>query len=57
MAALDASDRRSHEVRVAGTAALVVAKMHKIGERAKDKPDLLEAIGRTGSSSEDCVPF
>lgn len=50
MAALDASDRRSYEVRVAGTAALVVAKMHKIGERAKDKPDLLEAIGRTGSS-------
>ena len=33
--ALDASDPRRHEVRVAGTAALVVAKVHKIGERAK----------------------
>jgi hypothetical protein len=39
--ALDASDPRRHEVRIAGTAALVVAKVHKIGERAKDKPDRL----------------
>jgi hypothetical protein len=39
--ALDASDPRRHEVRVAATAALVVAKVHKIGERAKDKPDRL----------------
>jgi hypothetical protein len=39
--ALDASDPRRHEIRVAGTAALVVAKMHKIGERAKDNPDRL----------------
>jgi hypothetical protein len=39
--ALDASDPRRYEVRVAGTAALVVAKVHKIGERAKDKPDRL----------------
>ena len=39
--ALDASDPRRHEVRVAGTAALVVAKVHKIGERAKEKPDRL----------------
>lgn len=33
--ALDASDPRRHEVRVAGTAALVVAKVHKIGGRAR----------------------
>ena len=39
--ALDASDRCRHEVRVAGTAALVVAKMHKFGKREKDKPDRL----------------
>lgn len=39
--ALDAADRRQHDVRVAGPAALVVAKAHKIGERAADSPERL----------------
>ncbi|MGC1209378.1 MAG: hypothetical protein WA880_15645, partial [Ornithinimicrobium sp.] len=33
VASLDPQDARCHEVRVAGAAALVVAKMHKIAER------------------------
>jgi len=39
--ALDSTDDRSHVVRVAGPAALVVAKAHKIGERAGDSPERL----------------
>lgn len=39
--ALDETDGRRHEVRVAGLAALVVAKTHKIGERAEGAPDRL----------------
>jgi hypothetical protein len=39
--AFDPADRRRHEVRVAAPAALVVAKMHKIGERAEKSPDRL----------------
>lgn len=39
--ALDGRDSRRHEVRVAGPAALVVAKLHKIGERAADSPERL----------------
>jgi hypothetical protein len=39
--ALDSADDRSHDVRVAGPAALVVAKAHKIGERAEDSPERL----------------
>ena len=35
---LDEADGRRHQVRVAGPAALVVAKVHKIGERATDSP-------------------
>lgn len=41
VSALDAADHRRHEVRVAGPAALLVAKLHKIGERADDAPDRL----------------
>lgn len=37
--ALDAVDRRRHEVRVAGPAALVVAKVHKIRDRAAGSPE------------------
>jgi hypothetical protein len=33
IAALDPADRRSYEAQVAGPAALIVAKLHKIGER------------------------
>jgi hypothetical protein len=39
--ALDETDGRRYEVRVAGLAALVVAKVHKIGERAADAPNRL----------------
>lgn len=39
--ALDPTDARSHDVRVAGTAALVIAKAHKIGERAASSPHRL----------------
>lgn len=39
--ALDETDGRSFTVRVAGTAALVVAKAHKIGERASGNPGRL----------------
>ncbi|HTO00061.1 MAG TPA: hypothetical protein VL068_05235 [Microthrixaceae bacterium] len=39
--ALDPADHRTREVRVAGTAALVVAKAHKIGERASNTPNRL----------------
>lgn len=34
--ALDPSDRRTYMVKVAGAAALLVAKLHKIGERVND---------------------
>lgn len=37
---LDESDRRSIEMRVAGPAALLIAKLHKLGER-QDQPDRL----------------
>ena len=36
--ALDETDDRVYTVKVAGSAALVVAKLHKIGERAKNQP-------------------
>ncbi len=39
--ALDPEDHRTREVRMAGTAALLVAKAHKIGERASATPDRL----------------
>jgi hypothetical protein len=39
--ALDATDTRAFDVRVAGVAALMVAKLHKIAER-KDTPDRLQ---------------
>ncbi len=39
--ALDAADERAYEVRVAGSAALLVAKAHKIGDRDKDAPERL----------------
>lgn len=39
--ALDETDGRRYEVRVAGLAALVVAKVHKIGERAAHAPNRL----------------
>jgi hypothetical protein len=39
--ALDSADNRKYKVRVAGSAALVVAKAHKIGERAEDSPERL----------------
>jgi hypothetical protein len=38
---LGPSDGRRHEVRVAGTAALLVAKAHKIGERTMTSPSRL----------------
>lgn len=41
VSALDPSDVRRHEVRVAGRAALIVAKAHKIGERTADAPHRL----------------
>jgi hypothetical protein len=37
---LDDSDRRSIEMKAAGPAALLVAKLHKLGER-QDQPDRL----------------
>lgn len=55
--ALDPEDRRTHEVRVAGPAALMVAKAHKIGERsaqsqdrvnAKDALDMFRLLRRPG---------
>lgn len=39
--ALNPSDDRRYDVRVAGCAALLVAKVHKIGERAEDAPHRL----------------
>lgn len=39
--AVDPADTRSVTVRVAGPAALLVAKLHKIGERAEANPDRL----------------
>lgn len=41
IAALDPADSRQHDVRVAGTAALVIAKAHKIGERTASSPHRL----------------
>jgi len=41
VSALDAADGRAYRVRVAGLAALLVAKLHKIGERAHSTPDRL----------------
>ena len=41
VAALDPADERSYEVRVASSAALLVAKTHKILDRAKDSPERL----------------
>ena len=41
VAALDPADERAYEVRVAGSAALLVAKAHKIGERVDDDPGRL----------------
>lgn len=43
IAALESSDPRSVVVNVAGEAALLVAKLHKLGERAARAPDRLEA--------------
>ncbi len=39
--ALAPGDRRAYDVRVAGNAALLVAKAHKLGERALDSPHRL----------------
>ena len=39
--ALDTADGRSYEARVASSAALLVAKTHKIHDRAKDAPERL----------------
>jgi hypothetical protein len=41
VSALTETDHRRYQVRVAGLAALVVAKLHKIGERAADSPERL----------------
>ena len=41
VAALDPADERSYEARVASSAALLVAKAHKIHERATDAPERL----------------
>lgn len=41
VSALDEADSRRYEARVAGPAALVVAKLHKIGERASTAPGRL----------------
>ncbi|WP_136709603.1 hypothetical protein [Agromyces sp. H66] len=38
VAALDTNDKRVYRVRVAGLAALLVAKLHKLGERAATAP-------------------
>jgi hypothetical protein len=46
---LAVNDGRRHEVRVAGTAALLVAKAHKIGERATTFPSRL--VDRTRMTS------
>jgi hypothetical protein len=37
---LDASDQRSAEIKIAGPTALLIAKLHKLGER-QDQPDRL----------------
>lgn len=42
IASLDPRDERRHSVRVAGPAALLVAKVHKIGERLDTKPSRLD---------------
>ena len=39
--ALDPSDARRHDVRVAGPAALLIAKMHKLADRAHSSPHRL----------------
>ena len=39
--AIDSADRRSIEARVAGPAALLVAKLHKLGERHESAPERL----------------
>ncbi len=56
--ALEESDGRAHDIRVAGPAALLVAKMHKIGEREgtlrqndKDALDVLRIL--RGTSTEE----
>jgi hypothetical protein len=41
VSALDPSDARVYRVRVAGLAALLVAKLHEVGERALENPDRL----------------
>jgi hypothetical protein len=41
IAALDSADRRSFTIHVAGPAALLVAKLHKLGERDQRDPDRL----------------
>lgn len=43
LAALDPNDRRSFVIAIAGPAALVVAKLHKIGERSEQTPDRLKS--------------
>lgn len=40
--ALDAGDRRTFEIAVAGPAALLIAKLHKIGERVEKTPNRLK---------------
>lgn len=51
VAALDPQDDRAYEVKVAGPAALIVAKMHKITER-------LDAhIGSTIKTRTMCTEF
>ncbi|MXW75449.1 MAG: hypothetical protein F4Z58_05345 [Acidimicrobiaceae bacterium] len=42
VASLDRADQRSYEMRVAGSAALLVAKAHKIGDRAEDSRRLVD---------------
>jgi hypothetical protein len=39
IAALDPMDRRRIEIKVAGPAALLIAKMHKLGDREVDEPE------------------
>ena len=58
IAALDDTDPRGHAIRVAGPAALLVAKVHKIGERQstlrqsdKDALDVLRLL--RGTSTDD----
>jgi hypothetical protein len=62
--ALDPADRRSYEAHVAGPAALIVAKLHKIGEREntptrlvnKDAHDLYRIL-RAVSTDELVAAF